>query len=67
MDRAGKMPRPTKAKGEILRGTKVDLSFLEVDLQDGDTQAGAGLVDFSGAATAKGALRGVEGEEVVLN
>jgi len=41
------MPRPTKAKGEILRGTKVDLSFLEVDLQDGDTQAGAGLIDFS--------------------
>ena len=47
MDRAGKMPRPTKAKGEILRGTKVDLSFLEVDLQDGDAQAGARLVDFS--------------------
>jgi hypothetical protein len=43
------------------------LPFLEVDLQDGDTQTGAGFVDFSGAPTPKGALGGVEGEEVVLN
>jgi len=41
------MPRPTKAKGEILRGTKVDLAFLEVDFQNGNAQVGAGLVDFS--------------------
>ena len=39
--------RPTKAKGEILGRAEVDLAFLEVDLQNGDAQAGAGLVDFS--------------------
>ena len=38
---------PTKAKGEILGGPKINLPFLEVDLQNGDAQAGAGLVDFS--------------------
>ena len=39
--------RPAKAKGEILSGTKVDLPFLEVDFQNGDAQACAGLIDFS--------------------
>ena len=43
------------------------MPFLEVDLQDGDAEVGAGLVDFSGAATPKGSLRGIKGEEVVLN
>jgi len=51
----------------MLGGPKINLPFLEVDLQDGDAQAGAGFVDFSGAATAKGALGGVKREKVVLN
>jgi len=51
----------------MLSGPKINLSFLEIDLQDGDAQAGASLVDFSGASTPKGSLSGVEGEEVVLN
>ena len=51
----------------MLGGPEINLPFLEVNLQDGDAQAGAGFVDFSGAATPKGALRGIKGEEVVLN
>jgi hypothetical protein len=43
----GQDARPTKAKGKILSRTKVHLPFLEINLQDGDAQAGAGLVDFS--------------------
>ena len=43
------------------------MPFLEVDLEDGDAEVGAGLVDFSGAATSKGSLGSIEGEEVVLN
>ena len=39
--------RAEGASWQILSGTKVDLPFLEVDLQNGDAQAGAGLVDFS--------------------
>ena len=58
---------PYIGRREILSGAKVDLPFLEVDLQDSDAQLGARFVNFSGAATAKGALGGVEGEEVVLN
>ena len=34
-------------QADQLSGTKVDLSFLEVDFQNGDAQAGARLVDFS--------------------
>jgi hypothetical protein len=59
-----------RAEGEswqILSGTKVNLPFLEVDLENGDAEVGAGLVDFSGAATSKGSLGSIEGEEVVLN
>jgi hypothetical protein len=40
---------------------------LDIDLQHGDAQAGAGPVGFSGAAAAEGALGGVKGKEVVPN
>ena len=43
------------------------MPFLEVDLEDSDAQVGARFVDFSGAATAKGTLGGVEGKEIVLD
>ena len=59
--------RAGRKSSTILSGPEINLPFLEVDFQDGNAQVGARFVDFSGAATAKGALGGVEGEEVVLN
>jgi len=38
---------PYIGRGERLSGTKVDLPFLEIDLQDSDAKACAGLIDFS--------------------
>ena len=62
-----KLRRAGKKRVELLSRPEINLPFLEIDFQDSDAQVGAGLVDFSGTATAKGALGGVEGKEVVLN
>ena len=59
--------RAGKKRVELLSRPEINLPFLEVDLQDSDAKVGARFVNFSGAATSKGALGGVEGEEVVLN
>jgi hypothetical protein len=36
-----------KKRVELLSRPEINLSFLEVDFQNGDAQAGARLVDFS--------------------
>ena len=47
-----------------LGGTKVYLTFWEVNFQDGDLELDAGSVDLAGATAEEGATGGVEGEKI---
>lgn len=51
-------------KGKLGR-SKVDLTLGEVDPENDDAEAGAGLVGFAGAATPELAAGGVEGEKII--
>ena len=47
-----------------LGGTKVYLTFWEVNFKDGDLELDAGAVDLAGATAEEGATGGIEGEKI---
>ena len=62
---------PTRGRGELretlfkkLSGTKVYLTFWEVDFQNSDLELDAGSVNLAGATAKEGATGGIEGEKI---